>query len=122
MKTILWLGNHRGSIFRLIVGTALISRDKDECPTRGEGNSADNGVGVELELERAVSAHIVFAAGPLARPGRYWPGLRQQWEQPPAGEESCGNGQSEGEGCYPAVGQPRALWVLNIFLIADVIV
>ena len=26
-------GNHRGSIFRLIVGTALISRDGLECPT-----------------------------------------------------------------------------------------
>ncbi len=31
-------GNHRGSIFRLIVGTALIKRDGLQFPTWGEGN------------------------------------------------------------------------------------
>ncbi|HEX8828731.1 MAG TPA: hypothetical protein VF778_11510 [Xanthobacteraceae bacterium] len=33
-------GNHRGSIFRLIVGKALIGRDGDKFPTWGEGSSA----------------------------------------------------------------------------------
>src|SRR5215471_5312471 len=33
-------GNHRGSIFRLIVGTAVISRDGQKCATWGDGNSA----------------------------------------------------------------------------------
>jgi hypothetical protein len=33
-------GNHRGSIFRLIVGTALIARDGHKFPTWGEGSSA----------------------------------------------------------------------------------
>ena len=33
-------GNHRGSIFRLIVGTALIRRDGHKFPTWGEGSSA----------------------------------------------------------------------------------
>src|SRR5215470_17579987 len=32
-------GNHRGSIFRLIVGTALIKRDALRFPTWDEGNS-----------------------------------------------------------------------------------
>lgn len=33
-------GNHRGSIFRLIVGTALMARDGIEAPTWGMGNNA----------------------------------------------------------------------------------
>jgi hypothetical protein len=33
-------GNHRGSIFRLIVGAALIRRDTLPFPTWGKGNSA----------------------------------------------------------------------------------
>ena len=53
-------GNHRGSIFRLIVGTALIDRDGLECPSR---DSSRGGVTREvrkreLRLERAVSAVI----------------------------------------------------------------
>src|SRR5205823_5941653 len=33
-------GNHRGSIFRKIVGEALMQSDKAECPTWGVGQSA----------------------------------------------------------------------------------
>ena len=53
-------GNHRGSIFRLIVGAALISRDGLECPTWGSrrgGVPREVGAG-EMELERAVSEEI----------------------------------------------------------------
>jgi hypothetical protein len=52
-------GNHRGSIFRLIVGTALITRDGHKFPTWGEGRSAANDTkAAEIELERAVSEII----------------------------------------------------------------
>ena len=52
-------GNHRGSIFRLIVGTALIKRDGHKFPTWGEGSSAAKDIRtVEVELERAVSQVI----------------------------------------------------------------
>jgi len=52
-------GNHRGSIFRLIVGAALIQRDGLEFPTWGNGNTADREVrGRELALEREVSRVI----------------------------------------------------------------
>jgi hypothetical protein len=49
-------GNHRGSIFRLIVGTALIRRDKLGFPTWGTGNTAKAEVrSAEHALERKVS-------------------------------------------------------------------
>ncbi len=52
-------GNHRGSIFRLIVGTALINRDSQNFPTWGEGDSAARDIrAAEVELERAVSRVI----------------------------------------------------------------
>lgn len=52
-------GNHRGSIFRLIVGTALIGRDGHNFPTWGEGSSAAKDIrAAEAELERAVSQII----------------------------------------------------------------
>ncbi len=53
-------GNHRGSIFRLIVGTALINRDGLVCPTWDDRRpSAPAEVrAAELELERAVSKAI----------------------------------------------------------------
>lgn len=52
-------GNHRGSIFRLIVGTALIARDGQRFPTWGEGSSAAKDIKAsEVELERAVSQVI----------------------------------------------------------------
>lgn len=52
-------GNHRGSIFRLIVGTALMERDGHDFPTWGRGSSAPREVREsEQPLERAVSAVI----------------------------------------------------------------
>ena len=52
-------GNHRGSIFRLIVGTALIARYGYEYPTWGNGNTANSDIRLgETELEREVSRVI----------------------------------------------------------------
>jgi len=52
-------GNHRGSIFRLIVGTALIKRNALTFPTWGGGNTARRPVREgELALEREVSRAI----------------------------------------------------------------
>jgi len=52
-------GNHRGSIFRLIVGTALIDRDGLNYPTWGSGSSAPRGIrDGEQVLEQAVSSEI----------------------------------------------------------------
>lgn len=52
-------GNHRGSIFRLLVGTALIERDKLEFPTWGNGSSAPKHIrDEEHELEILVSQFI----------------------------------------------------------------
>jgi hypothetical protein len=52
-------GHHRGSIFRLIVGTALKSRHGFDVPTWGIGNTAPADVrSAEVELEIAVSMAI----------------------------------------------------------------
>jgi hypothetical protein len=52
-------GNHRGSIFRLIVGTALVARHGYDCPTWGQGNNAPADVRAgEISLEREVSQVI----------------------------------------------------------------
>lgn len=55
-------GNHRGSIFRLHVGTALIQRDgltNEATRTWGIGGSAPRATrSVEFGLEKAVSDHI----------------------------------------------------------------
>ena len=52
-------GNHRGSIFRLIVGAAMIRRDGFNFPTWGEGNTAAREVRLaERDLEREVSLAI----------------------------------------------------------------
>ena len=52
-------GKHRGSIFRLIVGTALIERDGHKVRTWGIGNSAPREITQEeVPLERAVSKII----------------------------------------------------------------
>jgi hypothetical protein len=52
-------GNHRGSIFRLIVGAALINRDRLGFPTWGVGNTANKTVrSAEVDLERHVSEFI----------------------------------------------------------------
>ena len=52
-------GNHRGSIFRLIVGAALIDRDGHQNSSWGQGGSPSSEVkDGELPLERAVSGVI----------------------------------------------------------------
>lgn len=52
-------GNHRGSIFRLIVGAALIDRDGLDFATWGDGSSAKAAVrAAELALECTVSQVI----------------------------------------------------------------
>jgi hypothetical protein len=50
-------GNHRGSIFRLIVGAALIGRDQLAFPTWGAGNTANATCG-RIALEVKVSEVI----------------------------------------------------------------
>lgn len=52
-------GNHRGSIFRLIVGTAIAARDGQVHQTWGVGNNAPADIRAgEVELERRVSVVI----------------------------------------------------------------
>lgn len=58
-------GNHRGSIFRRHVGTALLARESRTMPSWGLGRSRPKDVQAdpaalsdEADLERAVSAHI----------------------------------------------------------------
>lgn len=52
-------GNHRGSIFRLIVGTALIERNGHDFPSWGQGNHAVRMIRQsEHALERLVSETI----------------------------------------------------------------
>lgn len=52
-------GNHRGSIFRLLVGMAIINRKSLSCPTWGQGNSAQKDIlENEVFLEKLVSEVI----------------------------------------------------------------
>lgn len=52
-------GNHRGSVFRLMVGTALMERDGHDFPTWGQGSSAPKHIRVtEQSLEKLVSKTI----------------------------------------------------------------
>ncbi|MDF2374574.1 MAG: hypothetical protein P1V21_27715 [Rhizobiaceae bacterium] len=52
-------GNHRGSIFRDIVGTALAERDGGFCDTWGRGSSASSDIRAnEKPMEQRVSEHI----------------------------------------------------------------
>ena len=52
-------GNHRGSIFRRLVGRALIKRDRFDYPSWGKGDTAPREVREhEQPLERAVSTVI----------------------------------------------------------------
>jgi hypothetical protein len=49
-------GNHRGSIFRLLVGSTLVKQGSSTCHTWAVGNSAPRDVRIaELEAEREVS-------------------------------------------------------------------
>jgi hypothetical protein len=57
--TVFSRGNHRGSIFRLIVGTALNTGEIMTCSTWGQGNTADRQVrAAEVWLEVQVSSVI----------------------------------------------------------------
>ncbi len=52
-------GNHRGSIFRLLVGAALLADDPDFCVTWGQGKSAARAIrDAERELEARVSVVV----------------------------------------------------------------
>lgn len=52
-------GNHRGSIFRLLIGAALLADDPALCATWGQGNNAARTIReAERELEARVSAVI----------------------------------------------------------------
>lgn len=52
-------GNHRGSIFRLIVGAAIARKHGYNFPTWGDGSTAEGDVRKnEIALEREVSAFI----------------------------------------------------------------
>ena len=52
-------GNHRGSIFRLIVGTALMETSGESVSTWGQGSSAPRDIrDKEQDLERRVSQTI----------------------------------------------------------------
>ncbi len=57
-------GNHRGSIFRSVVGKSLMERDGVLCPSWGQGSSAPRAVREsEVSLEQGVS--VVIGAMPL---------------------------------------------------------
>ncbi len=52
-------GNHRGSVFREIVGEAIIRREPLQCPTWSTGHSAPREVrDEEYPVERKVSSYI----------------------------------------------------------------
>jgi len=52
-------GNHRGSIFRLIIGRAIMVRDAKKFPTWGVGASASRHIrDGEIEIEKMVSSVI----------------------------------------------------------------
>ncbi len=52
-------GNHRGSIFRLLVGQALIERDQLKSDSWGQGNTASREItDKELDIEKMVSQYI----------------------------------------------------------------
>ncbi len=52
-------GNHRGSVFRKLIGYSLIERDKLNFPHWGEGINADKEIRLsEIDLERRVSTYI----------------------------------------------------------------
>lgn len=66
-------GNHRGSIFRLIVGTALVSKEPLlAVPTWDVGNSADRATregehAFESKMSEVIRASVEVVAETLAR-------------------------------------------------------
>lgn len=68
-------GNHRGSIFRLHVGSALIKRQGLECPTWGRGSSAKREIRtqehpIEIKVSQIIGAmpFICLEADDLSGP------------------------------------------------------
>ncbi len=56
-------GNHRGSIFRLLIGAALLARDgTSDCTSWGQGSSADTAI---RKSERAVEARVSDYVGAM---------------------------------------------------------
>jgi hypothetical protein len=56
-------GNHRGSIFRLLIGAALLARDgTSDCASWGQGSSADTAI---RKSERAVEARVSDYVGAM---------------------------------------------------------
>ena len=51
------VGNHRGSIFRLHVGAALLARDRVVVPTWGVGSSAPPALRANVSAQAAEAAH-----------------------------------------------------------------
>lgn len=68
-------GNHRGSVFRLIVGTAIIERDAIDCPSWDDyPNSAPRRIrqderDVEIAVSRTIGAMPVLWLPVLDEPG-----------------------------------------------------
>ena len=69
-------GNHRGSIFRLLIGTALIDKNGHTYPSWGEGSSGARElrtaeVPLEMEVSRVIGKmpFIWLAVGDAAGPG-----------------------------------------------------
>jgi hypothetical protein len=55
-------GNHRGSIFRKLVGAALVKRDRLDFPTWGNGNTANGDV---RNSERALECRVSEIIGQM---------------------------------------------------------
>lgn len=56
-------GNHRGSIFRLLIGTALMERDQLSCGTWGAGSSAPAEI---RKSERELESHVSRVIGQMS--------------------------------------------------------
>jgi hypothetical protein len=68
-------GNHRGSIFRLLVGSALIAKHQRDFPTWGQGNTANRSVreaesALEAEVSHTIGAMPFLWLGILDAPGQ----------------------------------------------------
>jgi hypothetical protein len=107
-------GNHRGSIFRLIVGAALIRRDRLSFPTWGIGTTADKNtrqgeVALEREVSQVIGAMTLIwvpiedDAGPQSRRGfieRNAIALLSNYNKPPFDPSSLVDYNNEHNGNY----------------------
>ena len=57
-------GNHRGSIFRLLVGNSLMKRDRVSCPSWEQGKSKPRS-GTERETEEALERKVSTVIGAM---------------------------------------------------------